>query len=151
VMIGEMRAGAVVRGWIWQPQHHAAYVAEAGAGAWRNGEPLTITTDPAAPYRTARRKWVGRELDGLGTLELTWACCGVDYPQLIAGEAKAVVYNHSKPWDHLPGALLLTEAGGRIGMIDGSPFDPRGLGPGLVCTPDDATFDAVVAAVQPLR
>src|SRR5436190_11052978 len=26
VMIGEMRAGEVVRGWIWQPQHDAAYV-----------------------------------------------------------------------------------------------------------------------------
>ena len=37
VMIGEVRAGEVVRGWIWQPQHDAAYVAERGAGAFLNG------------------------------------------------------------------------------------------------------------------
>ena len=42
VMIGEVRAGEVVRGWIWQPQHEAAYVAERGAGAFLNGERLTM-------------------------------------------------------------------------------------------------------------
>ena len=152
VMIGEMRGGEVVRGWIWQPQHQAAYVAERGAGAWLNGERLTLA--PAAggtPYRTARRRWVGRELGDLGTLELTWACCGVDYPHLVAGDSRAHVYNHSKPWDHLPGALILTEAGGHVGMIDGAPFDPRRLGPGIVGAPDEETYDAVVAAVPSLR
>ncbi len=38
VMVAELRSGDVVRGWIWQPQHELAYVAERGAGAWRNGE-----------------------------------------------------------------------------------------------------------------
>jgi fructose-1,6-bisphosphatase/inositol monophosphatase family enzyme len=151
VMIGEMRDGVVVRGWIWQPQHQAAYVAERGAGAWLNGERLTLTAGGGSPYRTARRKWVGRELGDLGTLELTWACCGVDYPHLVAGDSRANLYNHSKPWDHLPGALILTEAGGHIGMVDGSPFDPRRLGPGLVCAPDKDTYDEVVAAVPSLR
>jgi fructose-1,6-bisphosphatase/inositol monophosphatase family enzyme len=151
VMVGEMRDGVVVRGWIWQPQHEAAYVAERGAGAWLNGERLTLTESTGSPYRTARRKWVGKELGDLGTLELTWACCGVDYPHLVAGDSRAHVYNHSKPWDHLPGALILTEAGGHIGMIDGAPFDPRRLGPGLVGAPDKDVYDEVVAAVQPLR
>src|SRR3982751_2625492 len=36
VMVGEVRGGEAVRGWIWQPQHERAYVAERGAGAWRN-------------------------------------------------------------------------------------------------------------------
>jgi fructose-1,6-bisphosphatase/inositol monophosphatase family enzyme len=147
VMVAETRAGSVTRSWIWQPQHEAAYVAERGAGAWLNGEPLRVpASSDTAPYRTARRAWVGRELPGLGTLELTWACCGIDYPRLIAGDARAIVYNHSKPWDHLPGALLLEEAGGHIGMLDGAPFDAPALGGGLVGAPDRATYDAVVAA-----
>ena len=33
VMVAEVRGGEVVRGWIWQPQHETAYVAERGAGA----------------------------------------------------------------------------------------------------------------------
>ena len=41
VMASEVRGGEVVRGWIWQPQHQTAYVAELGAGAWRDGVRLT--------------------------------------------------------------------------------------------------------------
>lgn len=150
VMIGEIRAGEVVRGWIWQPQHEAAYVAERGAGAFLNGERLTMADlgEPAPPYRTARRAWVGRELPGLGVLELTWACCGVDYPHLIAGDARSLVYNHSKPWDHLAGSLLVQESGGWIGGNDGQPFAAQALGGGLVSAPDRATYDAVVTALR---
>ncbi|MBM9459338.1 inositol monophosphatase [Nocardioides sp. zg-536] len=147
VMVAEVRRGEVVRAWIHQPQHEVSYVAERGAGAWRNGEPLRVAADTDAPYRTARRQWVGRELPGLGTLELTWACCGVDYPQLIAGAARALVYNRSMPWDHLPGGLILTEAGGVLGDHDGQPLGAGKLGGGIVAAPDRATYDAVVAAL----
>ena len=40
VMVAEVRGGETVRAWIWQPQHEKAYVAERGAGAWRDGERL---------------------------------------------------------------------------------------------------------------
>ncbi|QYJ04391.1 inositol monophosphatase [Nocardioides panacisoli] len=145
VMVGEVRDGLVVRGWIWQPQHRAAYVAERGGGAWLNGEPLTWTAPGDSPVRTARRRWVGSTFPGLGRLELTWACCGVDYPQLVHGHARAIAYHHSKPWDHVPGSLLVQEAGGHVGFLDGSEYDPRTVGPGVVGAPDRATFDAVVA------
>lgn len=147
VMVAEVIAGEITRGWIWQPQHENAYVAERGAGAWLNGERLTVTTGGDAPYRTARRHWVGRELGDLGTLELTWACCGVDYPHLIAGDAAALVYSRSMPWDHLPGALILTEAGGTIGRHDGGPLVPQHLEGGIVAAPDKATYDAAVASL----
>lgn len=147
VMVSEVRAGVVTRGWIWQPQHAASYVAERGAGAWVNGERLTVGDRGDAPFRTARRQWVGRELPGLGTLELTWACCGIDYPHLIAGDAAALVYSRSMPWDHLPGSLILTEAGGVIGTHAGEPITPRSLVGGLVAAPDRETYDAVVAAL----
>lgn len=150
VMVSETRGGEVTRAWIWQPQHEASYVAERGAGARRNGEPLRLAPAGPAPYRTARRAWVGRDLATLGTLELTWACCGVDYPHLIAGDAAALVYSRSMPWDHLPGSLILTEAGGVIGRHDGTPIDPRGLEGGLVAAPDRAAYDAVVAALPAL-
>ena len=39
-MASEVRGGEVVRAWIWQPQHATAYVAERGAGAYRDGERL---------------------------------------------------------------------------------------------------------------
>ena len=36
--LGGPRRRARVRAWIWQPQHSTAYVAEHGAGAYRDGE-----------------------------------------------------------------------------------------------------------------
>ena len=147
VMVSEVIAGEITRGWIWQPQHERSYVAERGAGAWLNGERLSVTTGTGAPFRTARRQWVGRDLGDLGTLELTWACCGVDYPHLIAGDAAALVYSRSMPWDHLPGALILTEAGGTIGRHDGGPLVPQHLEGGIVAAPDEATYDAAVASL----
>ena len=55
VMVAEVRGGESVRAWIWQPQHERAYVAERGAGAWRNGERLSRARAGRRPGRVARR------------------------------------------------------------------------------------------------
>ncbi len=145
LMASELRGGEVVRCWIWQPQHEVAYVAELGAGAWRNGERLT-----RAPLTeelrgiTARRGWIGRALGTLRALELTWVCCGVDYPKLVEGDADYALYLKTKPWDHAPGSLLLSEAGGHVGTFDGSAYLPQAPAPrGLIAAADRATYDLV--------
>ena len=120
-MVAELRGGEVVRSWIWQPQHGTAYVAERGLGAWRNGERLVRPpVGDALRGVTSRRRWIGRALDGCAPLELTWVCCGVDYPKLVEGEADYLLYSGTKPWDHAPGSLLLAEAGAFLGTFDGA-------------------------------
>jgi len=145
VMASEVRDGEVVRGWIWQPQHQTAYVAERGAGAWRDG--LRLTRPPVdADLRgvTSRRRWIGRALGALRALDLTWVCCGVDYPKIIEGEADYALYGGTKPWDHAPGSLLLREAGGYVGTFDGHDYRPQAdLPRGLVTAADRATYDLV--------
>jgi fructose-1,6-bisphosphatase/inositol monophosphatase family enzyme len=145
VMVAEVRGGETTRAWIWQPQHRLAYVAERGAGAFRNGE--RITRPPVGERLrgvTSRRSWIGRALGTLTALELTWVCCGVDYPKLVEGEADYAVYRKGKPWDHVPGSLLVTEAGGYVGTFGGEPYDPQGPEPaGLVSAADRATYDLV--------
>ncbi|GHJ58941.1 inositol monophosphatase [Nocardioides sp. OK12] len=145
MMIAELRDGEVVRSWIWQPQHRTAYVAERGRGAWRNGERLT--RPPVGEHLrgvTSRRSWIGRALGTLGALELTWVCCGVDYPRVVEGGADYALYRKTKPWDHAPGALLLSEAGGVLGTFDGEPYRPQAPAPaGLVAAADRATYDLV--------
>jgi fructose-1,6-bisphosphatase/inositol monophosphatase family enzyme len=145
VMVAELRAGEVVRSWIWQPQHERSYVAERGAGAWGDGKRLT--RPPLGDELrgiTGRRSWIGRALGTLKALDLTWVCCGVDYPKLVEGEADFALYRRGKPWDHAPGSLLLTEAGGYVGTFDGSPYRPQ-LGPpfGLISAADRPTYDLV--------
>jgi len=152
VMVGELRGGEVVRGWIWQPQHDLAYVAERGAGAWCNGERLE-RPPVGEPMRgvTARRGWIGRALGTLQALELTWVCCGVDYPKLVEGAADYALFRRANPWDHVPGSLLLSEAGGYVGTFAGTPYRPQGDPPkGLVAAADRATYDLVQGLVHAL-
>jgi fructose-1,6-bisphosphatase/inositol monophosphatase family enzyme len=152
VMVAEVRGGEVVRSWIWQPQHEAAYVAERGAGAWRNGERL-VRPPLGEELRgvTSRRSWIGRALGTLRELELTWVCCGVDYPKLVEGAADYALFRKAKPWDHAPGSLLLSEAGGHVGGFDGGPYRPQqGAPSGLVAAADRATYDVVRGLVHGL-
>ena len=152
VMVAELQGGEVVRSWIWQPQHEIAYVAERGAGAWENGRRL-VRPPLGDDLRgvTSRRTWVGRAVGALRALDLTWVCCGVDYPKLVEGAADYALYRRAKPWDHAPGSLLLTEAGGFVGTFDGSPYRPR-LDPplGLIAAADRATYDLVHDLVDAL-
>lgn len=146
VMVGEVRDGRAVRAWIWQPQHELAYVAESGAGAYRNGVRLTrVHPDPASLRGvTSYRRWIGTALGDLPPMELTWVCCGVDYPQLVQGAADYIVYRGTAPWDHVPGSLLLHEAGAFLGTFDGAEYAPQMPSPrGLVAAADRATFDLV--------
>jgi fructose-1,6-bisphosphatase/inositol monophosphatase family enzyme len=152
VMVAELRGGEVVRSWIWQPQLETAYVAERGAGAWRNGARL-VRPPVGDELRgvTSRRRWIGRTLGDLPALELTWVCCGVDYPKLVEGEADYLLYRGTKPWDHAPGSLLLAEAGGFLGTFDGQPYRPQETPPsGLVGAADRATYDRVQGLVGQL-
>lgn len=97
VMVAETRDDVVVRSWIWQPRHARSYVAELGAGAWSGSRRLSV------PPRARR-----------GLVRVSGTCCGVDYPRLAEGEADLALYLKTKPWDHLPGRLVLTEAGGTV-------------------------------------
>ncbi|MDP3890843.1 inositol monophosphatase [Nocardioides sp.] len=152
VMAAELRGGEVVRSWIWQPQHERAYVAERGAGAWCNGERI-VRKQRGADLQgiTSRRSWIGRTLGTLRTLELSWRCCGVDYPAIVEGRADYALFLKTKPWDHAPGSLLLTEAGGVVGTFGGQPYDAQGPAPsGLVAAADPATYDLVRRLVPSL-
>ena len=62
----------------------------------------------------------------------------------MEGEADYALYRKGKPWDHAPGLLLVSEAGGYVGTFDGEPYDPqRGIPSGLVAAADRRTYDLV--------
>jgi fructose-1,6-bisphosphatase/inositol monophosphatase family enzyme len=155
VMVSETRSGEAVRAWIWQPQHDLGYVAERGGGTWRHSAAAVDRLEVAAPAptadlqgRTSRRRWIGRSLPGLAPLALSWVSCGIDYPKLVEGEADFVLYHSAAPWDHVPGALLLAEAGGTVGRTDGRAYSPRDTAPpGLVAAADRTAYERVCRAL----
>lgn len=150
VMVAEIRDGRTTRGWIWQPQHEHAWVAELGAGVRRDGVLLArdpVTGRSGLDVRTSHRPWLDTTPGGLQPLTMTWVCCGVDYPHLIEGAADAILYTRTQPWDHAPGALMVTEAGGFVGTHDGHPYRPQQTSRGIVVAADRATYDVVQQAV----
>lgn len=153
VMVAELRDGEVVRAWIWQPQHQTSLVAERGGGTWRNGmrlPQLTTTTDPSR-WRGASShpRLRGRTVPPLAQIQQPWGCAGIDYANLVAGMVDYVVFNKAKPWDHAPGALLLTEVGGSCVRLDGSNYRAVSDRPGLICGANAAVTDSLRAMLWP--
>lgn len=149
LMVAELQGPSVVRSWIWQPEHKLAYVAEQGAGAWCGDRRLRIEPSSREPDgRTSWRREVGQSLGaGLPPLSLTWASCGIDYPKLVEAETDYIVYGGTMPWDHAPGALLLTEAGGVVGYPDLAVYDPTTLRKPLIAAGSQAIFERVAPLV----
>lgn len=151
VMVAEVVDGETVRGWIWQPAHQVAWVAERGAGVRRDGELLTRAPAGDQPIgATSMSSRRGRVPDGLPPLRDTWVCCGLDYPHLLAGDCDYLVYGHTNPWDHLPGVLMTTEAGGAAAHRDGTPYGARTTSAGLVVAADPETLTRALRATDAL-
>ncbi len=127
LMVAELRHGTPVRAWIWQPVTGRAFAAELGSGAHAltgtGWQPLRCPPAPAdqAQWRLVTSAFRLREkaFGGLGPLTGSWVSCAVDYPHLAGGDATSLLYSHTMPWDHAPGTLLVTEAGGRVTRLDG--------------------------------
>lgn len=124
LMIGEMRSGEITRGWIYQPEHGRAYIAEKGAGVRSSeGEVLRCRVHDADDLHGATSVsaivtdgQLGRQVNRVGI------CCGIDYPDLLVGLQDFLLYARPKPWDHVPGSLMVREAGGVVRTIDGDDY-----------------------------
>ncbi|MFT4295387.1 MAG: inositol monophosphatase [Micropruina sp.] len=121
VMVAEVRHGVTTRGWIWQPVHDRMYIAERGAGVTCNGVQLSPPPMADPIVGALHGRW-GRPRAGLPEgvrLVQLAGCCGVDYPDVVEGRRAFVGYWSMHPWDHLPGALMVEELGGRVATTAG--------------------------------
>jgi len=135
VMLAWVEGGRTTASWIVLPARAETVVAEAGAGAYRNGERLRVPDTPRAePYQGVL--YVSYMPEPIATVVAESArgryaavpladCAAVEYTQIAAGTKDFAVYHRLYPWDHAPGALILSEAGGCVEHLDGTPYSPR--------------------------
>ena len=135
IMIALLREGETVQSWIFDPLSGRLAVAEAGGGCWIDGERVQ---GDQAPVPAARLHGIVSTAfvppDRMNMVELlagavadtveTVRCAGHEYPLVATGERDFALYWRTRVWDHAPGALLLTEAGGSVTHLDGSPYRP---------------------------
>jgi fructose-1,6-bisphosphatase/inositol monophosphatase family enzyme len=160
VMAALVRKRRTVAAWILLPAQDSIYVAEDGSGAWRNG--VRVLREPAS-HRTAQLRGVAhtRYLDPrlrarvhaaaslFGDLGPGSSCAGIDYAQLVEGEVDFVLSWRTLPWDHAPGALILTEAGGVARRPNGTDYQPGDDLLGLINAADDRCWQVVRALLLP--
>ncbi|MFI6152685.1 inositol monophosphatase family protein [Kitasatospora sp. NPDC051170] len=161
VMCSLVRSGRTVASWIWQPETATSYTAELGSGAWRDGERLTR---PAAPADAAKltgviksrffapelRRRLEANCEAFGTIDPGLSAAGIEYPEVANGRFDFIFYWRTLPWDHAPGSLLVTEAGGVSARLDGTPYRPEAPGceDGLLVAADPATWELTRAVLM---
>jgi len=141
--------------WIALPARSQLLVAERGSGAYLDGKRISLPTTELAglprgtlytrylpePERTLLEQRSQRRYQPI----LGSGSAAIEYADVVLGNKDFVVYYRLLPWDHLPGALLVTEAGGTAQLPDRTPFTPRHqVGPLIV-----ATNQSVSAQVEP--
>ncbi|WP_254601990.1 inositol monophosphatase family protein [Sphingomonas bacterium] len=140
IMVALVEEGETQGGWILDPATGRMCHAHRGGGAFIDGARITAKTSGTEPPTAAlaltylpidvRADIAGRIPDRLIEVPVP-RCAGAQYPRLVTGENDIALYWRALPWDHAPGALFLTEAGGRISRFDGAPYrlgeDGRGL------------------------
>lgn len=152
-MVALVYGGESVGAWILDVPGDRMAVAEKGSGASLDGVRIALQTpdtDMSAMRCFVSRKFLPPEMRAhfksrmhmVGKADPLF-CCAHEYIALLAGEAVFSVYSRIKPWDHLPGALLVQEAGGYVCKWDGSVYMPGEEDGGLICAPDEALWDAV--------
>ena len=124
-------------GAVYDPTRRELFTAARGQGAHLNGMPLTVSDTATLldallvtgfPYDVHKR---APELVGLFVAFLERAravrrlgSAALDLCYVAAGRFEAFWEQHLKPWDVAAGALIVTEAGGQVTGMDGSPFNP---------------------------
>lgn len=159
VMAAAIVRGETVAAVIHDPVVEDSAMALRGEGAWlrrADGETWTLRVGPAAApagmsgmvswqyFPEPLRSAIPRTFPDFANVS-SLRCCGQEYRLAAAGRCDFLLYGVLNPWDHAPGALLHTEAGGYARLLDGSPYLAGEPATGLLCAPDEASWHAIRA------
>lgn len=155
VSIAAARAGEVVAGVVVDPMHGDTFTATRGGGAFRNDEPIAVSTETRLthalvatgfsyePDRRSRQAAVlGEILPAVRDIRRLGAA-SVDLCAVACGRVDAYYEKGLAPWDHAAGGLIASEAGGRVGDLDEGP-----AGGHFVLAANPHLFDGLAATLR---
>lgn len=150
--------GEAIGAWVLNPVSGERWRAQRGSGCFRDGQRMRVP-DVAVPVERARgavltrflpaglKQRVEAELGRVGEALPGARCAGVEYPAMVTGEQQFAMFYRTLPWDHVPGTLLLQEAGGHVARYDGSAYRAGDGGVGLLSAVDETLWRAVKGAL----
>ncbi|MEV6634075.1 inositol monophosphatase family protein [Actinoplanes sp. NPDC051470] len=160
VMVALLQDGDPTASWILDVVDDRMTMAEAGSGATIDGVRLKTRTDdpgPRAMTGVVARKYLTPELRALsdanahqfGRVTAGHHCAGYEYPAVATDEQQFALFWRVLPWDHVPGTLILREAGGTALHLDGSAYRPVDSERGLLVAPNDDIWHSTRDALFP--
>ena len=149
--------GAGAAAAVLNPLSGDVYTAVRGAGAYKNGKPISVSGVPSLkdaliatgwPYDRINRARLFAEMDRLyvGSQELrALGCASLGFCLVAEGVCDGYGERELKPWDMAAGALIVTEAGGTVSSLSGGAFD---LGSGSVAASNGRIHAELVSALR---
>jgi fructose-1,6-bisphosphatase/inositol monophosphatase family enzyme len=154
VMVALLFAGVTEASWILDPVADSLLVAQAGAGTYLDGVRVRTVADASAPAALrgavttrflppALRAATEAGASRLGEVLPGHHCAGQEYRDIATGAQHYVLFWRTLPWDHVPGALLIREAGGVARRLDGSAYQPADDRAGLLVAANEQIWATV--------
>ncbi|MDD3029354.1 MAG: inositol monophosphatase [Alphaproteobacteria bacterium] len=167
VMVALVRDKQTVASWIHDPNTGHTLSAELGSGAWLAGEKVRLAGHDPSVRRLLLLGSRIRNILAKPDVAPLIACLpalaigsavAFDYARLFSGEtlfanskaprATALLYRTAKPWDHVPGLLLHSEAGGYAADLSGLPYNREKGRRGLLVAADEAVWNELYAVIK---
>jgi fructose-1,6-bisphosphatase/inositol monophosphatase family enzyme len=161
VMAAATIRGEIVGGVIYDPVCRDWAYALRGGGAWiehEDGSRIELRVAKPGPVSAMEgivatgflpeplRARVSANLTKLAA-SANLRCAAHEYRMAAAGHCHVLLYNKLMPWDHAAGWLLHREAGGYSAHFNGAAYQAAHLSGGLICTPDEVSWNLVRAAM----
>ena len=134
ISVGLAKDGAPYMGVVYQPYLDEMFTAIKGSGARLNGTPIHVSDRPlhdsivifgtATYYEELAEKTFAMAYDYYRkSLDVRRSgSSAIDLCNVAAGRAELFFELRLCPWDYAAGALIVTEAGGRVTTVDGAPL-----------------------------
>ena len=148
LMVALLADGEAQASWLYDPMADRLCHAALGQGAFVDGVRIHAReTGHIPPLASIAMGFLPPErradiaMRAAGRLEIVPIprCAAEQYPRLVLGQNDIALFERILPWDHVPGALFVTEAGGVIARPDGSALRPTDHRPGLIGSQTCAT------------
>jgi myo-inositol-1(or 4)-monophosphatase len=130
--------GVAVVGAVYDPNRQELFTAERGHGAWLNGSPLRVSTSASLidsllvtgfhydiHHDHAELIALFGEFISRARAVRRLGSAALDLCYVAAGRFDGFWEHKLQPWDVAAGALIVSEAGGRVTTIDGGTFSSR--------------------------
>jgi fructose-1,6-bisphosphatase/inositol monophosphatase family enzyme len=136
VMLALVEGGRTRASWMAVPAAQPSgyiVVAERGCGTQIDGEhiepPRHLSSVPRGSIHTRMMpagdaREVLQKIRGKYESRPSTGSAATEYSAILRGEKDFVIYYRLLPWDHAPGALAVTEAGGSALHLSGKPYAP---------------------------